>query len=260
LRRIIIIGTALTVLVGAIAAYAAAFNTYTATSDFAPKKAGSASSPSPVAWTEDYSATGTGGNRSVPLTDVKWNIYGLVSDGKDFPTCSKAKIAAAKSDAVCPKGAMVAGGFITSVVGLTSNTSTGAPGTFECDPLLHEWNGGPGKVVLFFVIQAPNHSCGAIPPGSVGPYQATAKAQGKIWVLDTPVPRYVTFPIPGLEGSVKTLHVVHFRLTKKVHGKTVGYLSSVACKSAKRPYSVSFTAQNSSGQTQTSTVSHTGDC
>jgi hypothetical protein len=253
------IGTALAVLVGAAAAYAA-FNTYTAKSTFSPSKAGSASAPSPLSWTENYAATGTGGNRSAPLTDVRWKIYGLVSDGKDFPTCTVAKIAAAKSDASCPKGAMIGSGSITSVVGLTSNTSTSAPNTFECDPLLHEWNAGPGKVALFFVIQAPNHSCGAIPPGTVGPYQATAKQQGKIWVLDTPVPRYVTFPIPGLEGSVKTLHMVHFNLHKKVKGKTVAYLASTGCQNGKRPYSVSFTAQNGSGATETSAVKHTATC
>ncbi len=256
------IGTALVVLVGAAAAYAA-FNTYTATSTFSPSKAGSATASSPLAWTENYAAQGTGGNRSAPLTDVKWKIYGLVSDGKDFPTCSLSKIAAAKSDSGCPKGAMVANGYITSILGPTNDASTSAPGQFECDPLLHEWNGGQGKVVLFFVIQAPNHSCGAIPPGSVGPYQATAKQQGKIWVLDTPVPSYITFPLGlagGLEGSVKTLHEVHFNLHKKVNGKTVAYLASTGCQSGKRAYSVTFTAENSSGQKESSTVSHKATC
>jgi hypothetical protein len=247
----------LAVLVFAAVAYAAsAFNTYTAKSTFSPSKAGSAGSPSPLAWTEDYTSTGTGGNRSSPLTDVKWKIYGVVSDGKDFPKCTASQIAAAKSDAGCPKGAMIANGSITSVLGPTADTSTSAPGTIECDPLLHEWNAGQGKVALFFVIQPPNHSCDGITTGAVGPYSATAKQQGKWWILDTPVPRYVTFPLGGIEGSSKTLHEAHFRLTKKGHA----YLASVACMNGKRPWSVSFTAQNSAGQTQTSTVSHTAKC
>jgi hypothetical protein len=258
LRRIIIIATAVAMLVGAAVAYAA-FNTYTAGSKF-PGKAGSAASPAPISWVEDYSATGTNGNRSAPLTQDVWKIYGLVSDSKDFPTCTKAKIAAAKSDTVCPHAAMVGSGYITSILGPTSNTSTSAPGTVECDPLLHQWNGGNGKVVNFFVIQAPNHTCDGITTGSVGPYESTAKQQGKIWVLTTPIPRYVTFPLGGVEGSVKTLHMVHFNLHKKVHGKTVAYLASIGCKSGKRAWSVAFTAENASNQKETSTVKHTTKC
>jgi hypothetical protein len=261
LRRITIIGTALAVLAGATAAVAASqFNTYTATAKLSPSKAGSKASPSPLRWTEDYTASGNGGNRTSPLTDVKWKIYGLVSDGKDFPTCTLNQIAAAKSDAGCPPGAMVGNGAITAVVGPTADPSTGAANTFECDPILHEWNGGQGKVVLFFVDQAPNHSCGPLTTGAVGPYQATAKQQGKFFVLDTPVPRYVSFPVTGLEGSIKTLHMDHMKLTKKVKGHTHAYLASTACKAGKRPWSVSFTAENASGQMQTSALTGSSKC
>ena len=259
MRRIIIIGTALAALIGAGVAYAA-LNTYGANSKFSPSKAGSSRSPSPIAWTENYQASGTGGNRTAPLTDVKWKIYGLVSNGKDFPTCSLAKIAAAKSDSGCPHGAMISNGSITSVIGPTADPSANASGTVECDPILHEWNAGQGKVVLFFVIQPPNHACDGLTTGAVGPYQATAKQQGKFWVLDTPVPRYVSFPLGGIEGSVKTLHEAHMRLTKKVHGKTVAYLASVGCKAGKRPWSVSFTAESASGAKETSSVSGKAKC
>ena len=51
---------------------------------------------------------------------------------------------------------MVATGAITAAVGpATSFTAAAA----ACDPLLHVWNGGQGKLTFFFVDQAPSHEC-----------------------------------------------------------------------------------------------------
>ena len=262
MRRIVVVATALAVLTTAVSAYAASggFNTYTAKVSLSPKKAGSGKAPSAVAFTETYQAGGTNGNRTAPLTDIKTKIYGLVSNGKAFPTCSLAKIQAAKSDTVCPKGAMVATGAITSIIGPTSDPSATAPGTLPCDPLLHAWNGGQGKVVFFFV-EAPGHICagGAITTGSVGPFQATIKKVGKTFVLDTPIPSYVSFPITGIEGSLTSETLHWLKVTKKVKGKTVAYAASVACNHGKRPYSHTFTAEMN-GQSQSATVSGSLKC
>ncbi len=248
LRRIVVIATALAVLAGAVSAYAATggLNTYAAKIAFSPNKAKAASG-----FTERYTATGNNGNRTAPLTDIKTTIYGLKANTKGKPTCSAAKIANAHSDAGCPKGALVATGSITAILGPVAFPSASTPGTIPCNPLLHAWNGGPGKLVFFFVDQAPNHTCGPIQTGGVPPFVGTVKQVGKNLVQDTPIPAYVSFPITGVEGS----------LTGEVLRYSKSYHSSVGCKKGKRPYSVSFTAESAPGSApETQTVTGTQKC
>jgi hypothetical protein len=253
LRRIVVVATALAVLTAAVSAYAdtGGLNTYTATLKFSPNKTKSA-----LGFTQVYDAGGNPGNRTAPLTDIKTKIYGVVPDWKDFPTCSQAKIAAAKSDAGCPKGALVASGFITATLGPANDQTATAPGQLPCNPLLHAWNGGQGKIVFFFVDQAPDHTCagGAIQTGFVGPFVGTAKVVGKTLVQDTPIPTSVSFPLAGVEGSLTHETLVWKNLTKTVSGKTVAYNTSVACSSGKRPYSVAFTAENGPGGAPSTTT------
>jgi hypothetical protein len=264
LRRIVVVVTALAVLTAAASAFAATggFNTYSASLKFSPNKAGSSKNPSALGFSQTYVAGGTNGNRTAPLTDITTKIYGVVSDGKDFPTCSLSKIAAAGSDTGCPKGALVATGSITALIGPQTNQSSAATlGT--CDPLLHVWNGGQGKLVFFFVDQPPSHVClnGGITTGEVGPYPATVKAVGKTLVMDTPIPNYVSFPV-GLEGSLTSLSLNWKNLSKKLkNGTTAHYGVSVACKGGKRPYSETFTAEaGAGGASQSSTVTGSQKC
>ena len=265
MRRIVVVATAFAVLIAAVSAYAATggLNDYSGSNlKFAPNKAGSAKKPSAISFTENYKANGTNGNRTAPLSDITTKLYGVVTNPKPFPTCSQAKIAAAKSDASCPKGALIATGAITAIVGPTASQANGAPGSASCDPLLHAWNGGPGKVVFFFVDQDTAHQCynGVITTGSVGPFVGKVKTVGKTLVMDTPIPASVSFPVSGLEGSL-TSETLHFtNKTTKVHGKTVNLLQSVGCKNGKRPYSVTFTASEPGGAPQSDTVSGTQKC
>jgi hypothetical protein len=259
LRRIVVIATALAVLVAAAAAYAASsgLNTYSAKLKFSPNKAAGS-----LGFKQTYLAGGTNGNRTAPLTDIKTKIYGLSTDGKDFPTCSLQKIAASGSDSGCPKGALLASGDITAVIGpQTSQSSAAALGT--CDPLLHVWNAGQGKLVYFFVPTAPNHLClnGAIGPGAVGPFPGTVRTVGKTLVMDTPIPNYVSFPV-GLEGSLTSETLAWKHLTKKLrNGKTAASITSTGCKRGKRPFSVTFTAETGpGGKPSVQTVSGTQKC
>lgn len=259
MRRIAILGTALLVLcVGAASALAAPINTYTGTLKFS-KGTGSKSAPKPVSYVQDYAANGTSGNRTATLLDIKTSIYGLVADGKDFPTCSVNTIAHAQNDTVCPPKAMVATGAITAVLGSASDFT--APGT-ACNPLLHVWNGGQGKLVFFFVDQGPAHLClgGALTTGQVGPYPATYKTVGKKYlVTDLPIPKYVDFPAPSLVGSLLTSHLTWLKSTTTVHGKTVAASASVGCLRGKRPYSLTFRAQLGS-KIETDSISHSAPC
>ena len=153
MRRIVVVATALAVLIAAASAFAATggINTYTASLKFSPNKAGSGKAPSSMGFTQKYVANGTNGNRTAPLTDIKTTIYGLTSDGKDFPTCSSSKIVSAGNDTVCPKGALVASGAITAILGPLTEPELERAGQLPCNPLLDVWNAGQGKVVYFFV-------------------------------------------------------------------------------------------------------------
>lgn len=265
MKKIVLIATAVGMLVAAGAAYAA-LNTYSASLKFSPKAAGTPRKPVPVGYTQDYKASNTtAGNRTAVLTDITTKVYGLKADGKDFPKCSFNSIANAGDDTACPKGALVATGSITASVGPASNFSTaaGAP----CNPLLHVWNSGPGKLTFFFV-EAPGHLClnGAITTGKVPPYPATYKTQGKYLVVDVPVPHYVSFPAPGLAGSLETEHLNWLKVTKKVKGKTVAESASIGCQKGKRPFTVTFKANQpdpatgNPGPTETKTVTGSAPC
>ncbi|MGH2877547.1 MAG: hypothetical protein ACRDLV_14950, partial [Solirubrobacteraceae bacterium] len=182
MRRFVLIATALGALVVAAGAFAASssssINTYKATLKFTTKAAGTAKKPVPLGFTQNIKASGTNGNRTAVLTDITTKVYGIKADGKDFPKCSSAKIAANQNDTKCPKGALVASGWITALVGPANDFGpSGNAATGACDPLLHVWNSGQGKLTFFFVDQGTKHQClgGILHTGQVGPYPATYK-------------------------------------------------------------------------------------
>lgn len=261
MRRIVLIATALGVLVAAGTAYAA-INTYSASLAFTSKKAGTAAKPVPMGYNLDIKAMGTNGNRTAVLNYINTKIYGIKADGKDFPTCSASRIAAAQNDSKCPKGALVAKGAITAVLGSATNFTASAS---ACDPALDVWNGGQGKLVFFFV-DTPTHPClgGALHTGQVGPYPATYKQQGKYLLVNVPIPSFVNYPLgPGnLAGSLTGEHLAWRPSTAKLkNGKTVYSIASVACQGKKRPYTITFNATlPTTGQSETVSVSKSGAC
>jgi hypothetical protein len=256
LRRIIIItGAVIAVLAAATAAYAD-LNTYTATIKATPAKAGTAARPVAVGQTVTLAAS-SGANRAAPLIDIKTTVYGLVSDGKDFPTCSQAKIQAALNDTGCNPKALVAVADVTGVVGSHDLSTAGAP----CDPIVDIWNAGQGKVVEFYRTQAPAHVCGGLTTGAAAPFPGTIKQQGKNQIVDIPLPPDVSTNAGniGLYGSLIAETMNWKKLTIKKHGKTVAYEASVGCKGGSRPYTVSFTAVEN-GANVTSSVSGKAPC
>ena len=259
MRRLAVVLTLMAVLAGAGTAYAA-INTYTASMKFTSKQAGTPAKPVPIGYTETLKVTGTDGNRAGVQSIISTKIYGLVEDGKDFPTCSLSEIANAKNDTVCPKGAEVATGFITATLG--SSTNFKVPG-MACDPQLDVWNSGQGKLTFFFV-DTSTHQClnGALKTGATGPYPATYKQVGKYLQFTVKTPNYINYPVPGLVGSLESEQLTYFKRTRKVHGKTVAITSSIACKGNTRPYSATFTSTlpPAGPATETDTVSKNAPC
>jgi hypothetical protein len=261
LKRIILIATAVAMLIGTAVAFAATpINTYKATYSFKPGSSGTASKPQKVNFTQKINVTpGTAGQRAGILLNIKQTIYGLKVDGKDFPTCTLAQINSAGTDAACPKGAEVATGAITALLGSPSNPASA--GALSCDPQLDVWNAGQGKLAFFFV-ETPSHPCanGVIHTGQVPPYPATYKNVGKNLVVNVPIPTTVDYPAAGLVGSLSSETLNWKGQTSK--GKTS--IASVACKGSKRPYTTAFTAAPISAPFgtggQTASVSGSAPC
>jgi len=174
LRRIIFIGTALVVLIAASVALAATLNTYGAKVALSPSKAGTKSHPVTTKVVETYTAKNANSSlRAGALTDIKTTIYGLVSNAKKFPTCDGKKISAMKTDSFCPKKALVATGPVNAVLGDNTLTGAGTP----CNPFLHVWNGGKGKLWFFFTTGG-KYQCATLHTGDTNAYPGTVKQQG----------------------------------------------------------------------------------
>ena len=258
MKRIAIAVTAVVVMLVAAGSALAAVNTYTASYKFMGNK-GSASKPAALSFNQKITAKPVmAGGRSGLLHDIKTTIYGARVNTAGFPSCSLSKIANAQNDTGCPAKAQVASGSITASVGPKSpfTASTGQ----ACDPLLHVWNTGPGKLAFFFV-DTPSHQClgGQLHTGSVGPFPATYKASGKNLSIDIPIPNTVDFPAgmsANLTGSLETE-------TLNWKSQSMGSkheITSVGCQGGKRPYAFAFQAGLPGGANETKSVKGSGSC
>jgi hypothetical protein len=262
MRRIIIIGTAVAMLVGAAAAYAA-FNNYSGSKlSFSPSGAGTKAKPQPIGMLENLKASAPAGDRAAPLTDIKLTIYGAQTNGGDFPKCTDAMIEAnqTKFDKACPKGSQIGSGPVHALLGPASSPSSS--GSVSCNTFLHVYNGSP-KTQVFFFTTANATDCAGLVTGQTAPYDGHISHQGKNLVIDVPLPPDVSTKVAGhvgLYGSLITEVLTFPKSTKKAHGRTEGYMESVACSGHKRPYSIQFTATKYGGGTETQTVSGAAKC
>jgi hypothetical protein len=263
LRRLVIIGTAVAVLVGAAAAYAA-FNTYTGSKySFSPNGAGTKSNPIPLGAVEHLQVAAPAGDRAAALTDIKVTIYGVRFNPGAFPTCTDAQIEADKTkyDKACPKGSEIASGPNHAVLGPGTDPSSakGVP----CNTNLHIYNGGAGTIVNFFTTKSAT-DCAGLTTGGAAPYDGHISYQGLTAVIDTPLPPDISTKVAnqvGLYGSLVNATYTYARMTRKVKGKTVGYMQSIACLRHKRPWSITFTATDyNGGGTETQTIKGNGSC
>lgn len=262
MRKLIITCTALAVLGLAGAAYAASgsFNTYTASFPFNPTTAGTAKHPVPVQFFQNFGVKGTGGNQAAPLTETKSWLYGVVSNGKDFPTCSIKIIEKnhTKYDKSCPKGSLVASGPLKLLLVGVKTPTVGTP----CDPYFHVYNGGQGKLVFFPVVFG-KYQCAGLHTGAASPYNGTITQQGKFMVTTVKLPPDASTEGGGLRNTYVSLiseRLNWAKLTTKVHGKTVAYNESVGCQGNVRPWKTTFTAHNYNGQNGSVTISGSSKC
>jgi hypothetical protein len=257
LRRLVIIGTVLTALIGATAAYAAFSNTYKGSKvNLAPKVTGSKAHPISVGETEVLQAANTtNGDRAAPLIDIKTTIYGVKTNGAKTPKCTDQMIEAAGAakgyDKACPPGSMIGSGPVHALLGPASDPSSSSG--FDCNTVLHIYNGGPKTQVYFFTTDA-THKCGTLVTGDTAPYDGHISYKGKNWVINVPLPPDVSNKVAnqvGLYGSLVSETLI-FKKSK--------YMQAVGCSKGKRPYSIQFTAQTYSGGTETQTIKGKDKC
>jgi hypothetical protein len=262
LRRIMILGTALTaVLVAASVAVAVAAtgtNSYTAGFSYKPNKAGSKHKPASLGFTETLTATNNNSSdRAAPLTDIKTSIYGLKSNAKHFPTCNGNQMTAQKSDSFCNPKALVATGPVNAILGNSTLQGAGTP----CNPFLHVWNGGHGTLWFFFTTGG-QYQCAGLKTGATAAYAGHISQHGKYMVTDVPLPPDVSTSvanIPNFYGSLIKEVLTFKNLKTKFHHKTIGINESTGCLKGKRPTIVQFTATTPSGS-QTETVNGSTKC
>jgi hypothetical protein len=256
-RRAVIIVTALIVIGGATATYAAT-GPYRGALTFSARHPGTPHQPAPVAFKLNVAATAPSGMRPPVQLDIKIRIYGMRLDGKDFPTCPLSTIAAAHNDTVCPKGSKVATGYIHSVLGSSSDFSI--PGA-ACDPRLDVLNGGQGKLSYFFVTDA-THVCVGLRTGSTPPYPGTYRNAGRYFVSDVPVPGYIDYPVQGQVGSLQNEYLRFTSQTRTVKAKKVISQASTGCLKGKRPYTITTTTTGGSEGSQhvVSTITKSAAC
>jgi hypothetical protein len=259
-RRITIItATAIATLAVAAVAYAGSTsNTYSASFSFNQNGAGTAKKPVPMGFTQIYhAANATAGLRAAPLIDIKLTLPNVKLNWKPFPTCSAAKMLAAKSDTVCPKGAMVASGTITAALGDNTLAGSGTP----CTPVLDVWNAGGGVVNYFFVISG-THQCGGLQTGSTAPYPGKFSSAGNGVTEDVPLPTDVSTNAGniGAYGSLTYENLKWAKLTTKVKGKVVPFLESTGCPGGSKKMTVAFTATDAAGENLTGSTTGSGKC
>lgn len=261
MRRKVVVITTLCLLVGAAAAYAASGdNNYIGTSMTFSKGVGTKSKPVGVGFIQNLQAKNNDPTKAAAvLIDIKTKIYGLVADGKDFPTCDQNKMVTLKSDTFCKPKSKFASGSVNSLLG---NPSLALSGTVSCKPHLDVFNGGQGKLWFFFTTSSPTQ-CAGLTTGQTAPYLGTVKQQGKYEVTDVPLPPDVSTRVanqPNFYGSLIHEQLNWFKYSTKVHGKNVYNSASVGCLHGKRPWTITYTATTNGSDRQISTVTGSAKC
>jgi hypothetical protein len=253
----VIIGTALAVLVGAAAAYAA-FNNYNGSKLAISKGAGTSKKPVALSMVESLKANAPAGDRAAPLTNIKVTIYGVKLDVGKLPVCTDAKIESNKTSPTggCPSGSLIGTGLVHSLLGPDSSPSSSPTTATACNPHLNVFNGGPSTQVFYFWTKSAN-DCGGLTTGSTAPYDGKISYSGGSAVINVPLPPDISTKVanqPNLYGSL-IKEILNFG--KKVAGKP--YMVNTGCK-GKRKWSIAFTAAQYGGGSATSTVSGTSPC
>jgi len=211
---------------------------------------GTPAHPAPATLTETLSATSaTQGDVAAPIVDIRTSVYGVRPNPRYFPKCTVGEINGAGAstrtwNGVCPKGSLVASGHVQAALTSPSANLAG-PGT-PCSLGLSAYNGGAGKLTLFFTMSPA--TCSGLTTGAAAAWSGTVSDKGGYLNTDIPEPPDVSYDAGniGLFGSLESETLSFKRLTIRHDGRTIPFLESVGCSKRLRPYSVTYTATTSS--------------
>lgn len=235
------------VVFGVLAATAFARNTvHTVTSKASVNKAGTKAKPEPFVAYYKYTAVESNGLRAATPVQWSWKWNGVVANqGDKFPICTAQQVDTAQSDSVCPKGSLVAttpAEFLAKL-GPESDPSS----SVSCNKRVNMYNAGKGKAI--WVIVGPAAKCAGV--AYLPPVPITLKTSGDTTTFGFTFAENITHPLPGIEGGIVSIDWQYKKLTKKVGGKTIGYLQSTGCgKSKTRTFT--YTVKDADGNTTTS--------
>jgi hypothetical protein len=250
-------GTALAVLVGSTAAYAATYNNYTGTGVKVSKGVGTAKKPVGLSMVQTLKVSAPTGQRAAPLTNIKTTLYGVKLDAGKLPVCTDAKLLQNKVSptGACPKGSLIATGRVNALLGPGTNNL--ASGGTPCNPRLNVFNGGPNTQVFYFWTKSSS-DCGGLTTGSTAPYDGHISYKNGNAVVNIPLPPDISTKVAGQPNFYSSLIGELLSYPKKVGGK--GYMVGVGCKSHKRPWTVTFTDHKYGGGTESQKMSGSVAC
>ena len=261
-RKIIILTALFTLAVGATAAYGAtAVNTYSGTTQSFSKGAGSKKKPVGTSFKQTLVANNTDPSKAAAvLVNIKVKIYGLVSNAKQFPTCSNNKMISMKSDSFCPKASKFATrpGQLAARRPVARDEQPAPPATrtSTCSTRARASCGSSSPLTR-------RYSAPALTTGATAPYPGTISQQGKFQVTNIPLPADISTEVahqPNFYGSLIKETLNWRKVSVKVKGKTVFNNVSVGCQKGKRPWSITYTSTTNGSDRQTSTVSGSAKC
>ncbi len=241
----------------------ASSNVYHVTGATSPTKAGSKKKPVPVEVTADYTVDSDDGTRPAAVKTYTFDFSGILLNQKVVKDkCTSDQISAnngidKKGDsdstndmpAACPKATIVGEGEADNTVGAKSDPNDQS---LHCYLYVKIFNSKPGHATLWlYGFKSPT---GQSQQGDK--YCATDQSVAIDMVYtQTKSGLQLSFTIPDsvlhlggvLTTSVRKVHSVIHKITRKIKGKKRGYYSSIGgCKNGKRKISVIFTPEGGS--------------
>jgi hypothetical protein len=243
LRKLRILALAVAgLMVFAAVALAVQENTYTVNGKVTPTKTGSKKKPVPVGLDFGYTVAEKSGNRPALINKYTIHFAGLQVNSKVAKTCTAAKIDAAQTDSVCPKGSLIGTGDVENQSGATSDETAN---TITCHLNLSVYNAGNRKAALFLEGGPSSDPAENCPLTVAKAIDANFVRNKTGTALVFTVDDQLLHPAPGFDNAVVLVKSTIKKLTKKIKGKTRGYFESWGgCKNKKRAITVTFTPNN----------------
>jgi hypothetical protein len=239
MKKYVVAGLALIVSL-ALAAVAIAANEYTIKVKPTTTKAGTLKKPVAIGLSYGFTTVDTNGQRPAALKALKIQSKGLRYNTNNFPGCSATSMQNAQSDDACPKGSLMGTGYANNRAGAQQDRSQQA---IKCYLKLSWYNSKKNKAALF--VESINTTDSSrsdfcpIPVATAIPISISKNKSGDTQSFT--IPENLQHPGGTLVNSLVETKLVFSKKTKKVKGKTVGFLEAIGeCVKGKKTTTTTF--------------------